>query len=98
MVAPRGRYLLSRFSCCQGTSSLPWGRALDHACKRFGWLVLNGHSPSDTAGQATYYHHNVAAVLHLVIVPCCAIAAMCVVPSPSKSQHVHAGVFSFLCV
>ena len=48
--------------------------------------------------QATCYHFIVATMLDLVIVPHCAIVGMCVIPSPSKSQHVHAGVFSLLCV
>ena len=56
------------------------GAALDWACTRHSWVVLNGRCRSDPAGSFTNYHLSRRTVLDLAIVPRVARADLRVVP------------------
>ena len=50
--------------------------ALNRACVKHGWLVLNGRCRSDTQGRATFLAGTRKSVVDLAIVPRDALADM----------------------
>ena len=57
--------------------------ALNRACVKHGWLVLNGHCRSDTQGRATFLAGTRKSVMDLAIVPRDALADMQVQDMPT---------------
>ena len=59
--------------------------ALNRACVKHGWLVLNGRCRSDTQGRATFLAGTRKSVVDLAIVPRDALADMQVRDMPTLS-------------
>ena len=74
------------------------GAALDRACTRHSWVVLNGRCRSDPAGSFTNYHLSRRTVLDLAIVPRVAradlrVVSVLLVPWGHRGLLVHLHIF-----